>query len=242
MKFAVAKKIGMTRIFNEHGEIKTVTLVSLAKAKVSRIIESEKCGYNAVQVELLGRDTKSQRKRNIKKYEFREDNTKNYKVGDEISFSKFERDEVVSIEGRGKGKGFAGVIKRHGFSRGPETHGSDHHRKPGSIGGMYPQRVVKGKKMPGRLGHKSVSLKNTVVEEIDTENNILALSGSIPGPKGSLIKISGTGEVFEEKEAEVIEMPIVESEEKEEKDKEEIKIVEQNKDTKARDDQKTDQN
>jgi len=112
----------------------------------------------------------------------KEYHTKNsYQLSDELKANIFEKDELVKIIGTGKGKGFQGTIKRHGFSRGPMSHGSHHHRKPGSIGSTYPQRVVKGKKMAGRMGNNQVTVKNAKIIDVDYDNNILVIKGSIPG-------------------------------------------------------------
>lgn len=111
------------------------------------------------------------------------------KKGDKFNVSIFYEGDKVDIMGISKGKGFQGVIKRHGFSKGPETHGSHHHRKPGSIGSMFPQRVVKGKKMPGRMGGEQVTVRNLQVVKVDSEKNLLAIKGAVPGAKNSLLLI-----------------------------------------------------
>ena len=110
-------------------------------------------------------------------------------LGQEIKADIFKPGDVVNIIGTSKGKGFAGVIKRHSFHRGPETHGSNHHRKPGSIGSMFPQKVIKGKKMPGHMGYEKTTIKKTKILKIDPQNNIIAVKGSVPGPAKSLLKV-----------------------------------------------------
>lgn len=189
MKFLVGNKIGLSRIFNSEGNELAVTLVSVMPVKVSRTILAKNNGYNAICVE----ETHNKKEINDKTYktEFVTSNQSDYKVDQELSIEQFEPGDKVQVEGVGKGKGFSGVIKRHGFSRGPKSHGSDHHRAVGSIGGGYPQRVVLGKKMPGRLGGKHVIVKNLHIVHIDKENNILAISGAIPGAKKSIIKVIG---------------------------------------------------
>jgi len=114
---------------------------------------------------------------------------KTLKLGDKINASVFQEGDKVIISGTSKGKGFAGVIKRYGFSRGPETHGSDHHRKPGSIGSMFPQRVIKGRKMPGHMGAERITVKGLKVVKVLPETNTLLIKGAIPGPKKGLIEI-----------------------------------------------------
>ena len=134
---------------------------------------------------------KNDKKKKLYKTEFLADNPGNYEIGQALSIEQFELNDKIQVEGVGKGKGFSGVIKRHGFHRGPKTHGSDHHRAVGSIGGGYPQRVVLGKKMPGRFGGHQVTIKNLTIASIDKDNNILAISGAIPGAKKTVIKIIG---------------------------------------------------
>lgn len=191
MKFAVTKKIGMTRVFDEEGNTLPVTLLLNVPVKISGIIKEAKNGYNAILVEeiLQKKNDNKDKKVKVKKYEFKFNEESDLKVGDEVKLSAFEPGDKVEIVGTGKGKGFAGVIKRHSFHRGPKTHGSDHHRAVGSIGGGYPQRVVLGRRMPGRMGKNQVTIKNIEITDINEDGSVIALSGSIPGPKNSLVKI-----------------------------------------------------
>ena len=181
----------MTRVFDENGNSVPVTLLLNVPVKVSRIIEENKNGYAAIQVEeiLHRKSDKKDKKIKVKKYEFKLNAESDKKIGDEINLSEFEKGEKVEIVGVGKGKGFSGVIKRHGFHRGPKTHGSDHHRAVGSIGGGYPQRVVLGRRMPGRMGANQVTIKNIEITDINEDGSVIALSGSIPGPRDSKVKI-----------------------------------------------------
>ena len=181
----------MTRMFNEEGNSLPITLLSNVPVKVTRIIDKEKNGYFAVLVEEILAEKKNNavRKKKSNKYEFRLETKSEMKIGDEILLSDFQKGDKVEIVGTGKGKGFSGAIKRHGFSRGPKTHGSDHHRAVGSIGGGYPQRVILGRKMPGRMGANQVTIKNIEIVDVLNDNSVIALSGSIPGPKNSLVKI-----------------------------------------------------
>jgi len=117
------------------------------------------------------------------------DEIKDIKIGDEITLANFKESDEIEVSGISKGKGFSGVIKRHNFSRGPETHGSDHHRHPGSIGSMFPQKVIKGRKMPGHMGFEKVTVKGLKIIKIIPETNILMLKGAIPGPNKSVIEI-----------------------------------------------------
>lgn len=186
MNFAITKKIGMTRVFNQDGKNIAVTLLECCKGVISRIkIRDSKDGYNAVVVKIES-NKKSQAD---KFFEFRVNDTSKFKVGESVDLSSFSENSSVNAESKTKGKGFAGTIKRHGFHRGPVTHGSHNIRKPGSIGGGYPQRVVLGRKMPGRMGNKNSTQKNLKVIDVDAKNNIISIAGSIPGPKKSIVKI-----------------------------------------------------
>ncbi|MFA7243755.1 MAG: 50S ribosomal protein L3 [Patescibacteria group bacterium] len=187
MPFAIAKKVGMTRVFDSEGKVFAATKLALLDLKVSQVLTEEKNGYNGVQVEFVPAPDKKNAK--AKYSEFATEDAKSYKAGDNVKFD-LNSGDIIEVVGTGKGKGFAGVIKRHGFSRGPMGHGSNHHRAPGSIGGGYPQRVVAGRKMPGHLGARQVMQKNLEIFDIDTNSGEILIKGSIPGPKGSKIKIS----------------------------------------------------
>lgn len=181
MKILIAKKLNMTRIFDKDGNDVAVTVVETADAEIKEVktVES-KSGYNAYVVGY----------RNGKKdklVEFRFEGEAEYKKGDKLVAGKFDNDEVVSLIGTSKGKGFAGVIKRHNFSRGPMSHGSNHQRKVGSIGAAYPQHVLKGQKMPGRMGNERITVKN--VKVLETSANLLLISGAVPGNRGNIIKL-----------------------------------------------------
>ncbi len=186
MKFAITKKIGMTRIFDDKGKHIPVTLLKCADATISRIKSADsKDGYNAVVIEV-----KSNKQNAIAKlYEFRVSDVSEYKVGDKVDASIFEENDKVTVESITKGKGFAGTIKRHGFHRGPVTHGSHNIRKPGSIGGGYPQRVVLGRKMAGRMGGTNSTTKNLKVVSIDSAEGIIAVSGAVSGSKNKVVKV-----------------------------------------------------
>lgn len=199
MKAILAKKIGMTNYFTDNGEMVPVTLVEAGPCVVTQIKDGAKDGYQAVQIgfgkakkvskPLAGHLKKS--KADSKHLKEVEVDSEGIKVGDEITCDVFDEGDMVNVTGTSKGKGFAGVIKRHGFHRGPMSHGSHHHRKPGSIGAMFPQHVFKGKKLPGQMGVAKRTVKNLKVEKIDKENNIIAVRGAIPGPKKSIVLIKG---------------------------------------------------
>lgn len=186
----LGKKLGMTRILQDDGRVIPVTVVHCEPNEISQVKTTEKDGYPAI---VLG-FSKLEKPKKTKRYRFlREvhvDEEENYKKGDAISLEKFKDIETVIVTGTSKGKGFQGVIKRHNFSRGPETHGSHHHREPGSIGACAkPARVHKGKKMPGHMGNERITLQKVKVVNLDTKNNLIALKGSLPGPNKGLIFI-----------------------------------------------------
>ena len=201
MKGILGRKIGMTQVFTNSGKLIPVTIVSVEPNVVTQIKTKETDGYEAIQ---LGFDTKREKlatkasaghtskanttpKRFFK--EIRGVDVNNYSLGQEINASIFEAGEVVDVTGTTKGKGFQGVIKRHGQSRGPMGHGSHYHRKPGSMGTMRPMRVFKGKKLPGHMGLLTVTIQNLEIVAVDLENNCLLVKGNIPGAKDSLVII-----------------------------------------------------
>ena len=183
----------MTRVFDDDGRSFAVTKISVLPCSVTQIKSKEKDGYKSVQISAY---KDSSKKKTVKISEFREENIKRYKIGEEVKATQFKKNEVVTVQGTAKGKGFAGTIKRHDFAMGPVSHGSKNVRKPGSIGGGYPQRVVKGRKMAGRMGGDSVTIKNLRIFDLD--ENILLITGAIPGPNKSIIKVWGKGEKAEE--------------------------------------------
>ena len=202
MKALLGTKIGMTQIISEDGRAVPVTLIKAGPVTVTQVKTAETDGYNAVQVGFEeGKNLSKAVAGHLKaadvtpKYirEFRvEDADESLSVGSTIDVTAFELGDVVDATGISKGKGFAGNIKRHNFERHKKTHGGKGNtRKPGSIGSMYPQKVFKGKRMAGRMGHEQVTVKNLVVSYIDAENNLIGLKGAVPGPKRGLIVIGG---------------------------------------------------
>ena len=197
MKAILAKKIGMTNYFNARGEMVPVTLVEAGPCVITQIKTMEHDSYEAIQIGFqeakkhskpLTGHLKNSKSKSKYLQEVKTD-TKEIKIGDEITCNIFDEGDKVHVTGLSKGKGFAGAIKRHNFHRGPMTHGSRHHRKPGSIGSMYPQHVFKGTKLPGQMGHAQTTVKNLSIEKVDAGKNILAVRGAIPGPKKSLVLI-----------------------------------------------------
>lgn len=183
MKALLGKKVGMTQIFHADGRVFPVTLIEANPCTVVRIRTKDTDGYEAVQLGSKGKKGKYQFLREFK-------NSSGAELGQEISVSAFQEGDRVKISGISKGKGFQGAVKRHGFSGRNATHGVKHeHRTLGSVGGRFPQRVVKGKRMPGHMGAERVTIKNLEVVKVDAENNLLAVLGSLPGAKGTLLEI-----------------------------------------------------
>lgn len=200
MKFILGKKLGMSEMFLEDGKSIGVTVVEVGPCIVTQVRDAEKDGYHAVQIGFGTRKNLSKAvKGHLKELgsfailkEFRPKNNEvlNMDVGDKIDASIFQAGEKVAVSSITKGRGFQGVVKRHKFRGGSRTHGQKHsEREPGSIGSVWPQRVVKGKRMAGRMGGDKVTLRGIKIMKIDTENNILALKGAIPGKRGELLEI-----------------------------------------------------
>ena len=197
-----AKKVGITQIFDESGTILPVTILKTELCQVSQIKTKDTDGYDAVQVcygeekvENINKATRGHLKKvgdkGFKYFgEFHVSSPEEFKLGQVVKLDTFSVGEKVRVTGKSIGKGFQGNQKRHNFSRGPMTHGSKNHRLPGSIGaGSTPGRVYPGKKMAGQMGGATVTLKNTEVLYINSEENILVLKGSVPGKKNTMLKI-----------------------------------------------------
>ena len=191
----------MTQIFTEHGEVIPVTVVEAGPVVVTQIKTTENDGYTAIQVGFQDAKEKSLNKPQkghlaaanvLKKHlkEFRVDAVEEFTVGQEIKADLFAAGEKIDVTGTSKGKGFQGPIKRHGQSRGPESHGSRYHRRPGSMGACsYPGRVFKNKKLAGHMGSVKVTVQNLEVVRVDADKNLILVKGAIPGPKGSMVTI-----------------------------------------------------
>ena len=205
MKGILGKKIGMTQIFTEEGVVIPVTVIEASSAVIIQKKTIEKDGYTAIQVGF--EDAKAKRINKplkghfdkagaqYKKYlqEFRIENPEEFEIGQEIKVDIFNAGDKIDVNGISKGKGFQGVIKRHNQSRGPMTHGSKHHRAPGSMGASaHPARVFKGKNLPGHMGNERVTVQNLEVVKVDAEKNLLLVKGAVPGPKGGLLTIKET--------------------------------------------------
>lgn len=194
MKFILGLKLGMAQAFDENGNIIPVTLVEAGPCIVSQIKTKEKDRYESVQLGFLNLKEKKVKKTQKNKpfrhlREFKGE-INNYKEGQQIDVSIFQEGDKVKISGASKGKGFQGAVKRWGFGGRSASHGTKHeHRNLGSIGSRFPQHVIKGKKMPGRMGAERITVQNLKIIKVDKENNLLAIKGAIPGRKGTLLEI-----------------------------------------------------
>jgi large subunit ribosomal protein L3 len=205
MAAIVGKKLGMTQVFTEDGSRVPVTVIEATPNKVTAVRDPERDGYAAVQLAGIEVDeaklTKAQLG-HLKKadapalrtlVEFRDEGAES-QIGEELTVEQFEPGQRVKVSGVSIGKGFQGTIRRHGFSRGPMTHGSHNVRAPGSIGASAdPARVFKGTRMPGRMGGGRITQRRLEVVEVDAERNLLLLKGSVPGPKGGTVEVRSDG-------------------------------------------------
>ena len=231
-KGILGRKIGMTQVFAKNGKLTPVTVIAVEPNYVSQIKTTETDGYNAIQLAAFDKREKLSNKPELghlkkanvtpKRFvkEIRNVDVSAYTLGQEVKADIFAVGEMVDVSGITKGKGYQGVIKRHNQSRGPMGHGSQYHRGVGSLGTMLPMHVLKGKKLPGHMGHKLVTVQNLEVIEIDLERNIILVKGNIPGPKKSLViiksavknegKVNSQDELITYVTEEVVEEPVVE--------------------------------
>ena len=198
----IGKKVGMTQIFSDQGEAVPVTVIEAGPCTITDVRSAERNGYSAVQ---LGFGTNKEKrftrpvlgqfkKRNLPPArtvrEFRVDDVASFEVGQTLDVSMFEKGKHVDVQGVTKGRGFAGVVKRHGFVAGHASHGPTHGKQPGSIGSSaYPSRVIKGKRLPGHMGAEVLTIKNLEVVAVDAEQNVLMVRGAVPGPANGLVLI-----------------------------------------------------
>jgi large subunit ribosomal protein L3 len=200
-KAILARKVGMTQVYDEQGRVTPVTVLEAGPCHVVQVRNLDKDGYNGIQLGFV--DKKEQRvnrplkghfqRANLKplRYlcEFRVEDSAGYKPGQEIKADCFSAGDYVDVSAISRGKGFAGSIKKMGFSRGPKTHGSHYHRGPGSLGSVDPARVFKGRRLPGRMGGWRRTVQSLCVVESDAAKNLLLVKGSVPGPRGGLVEI-----------------------------------------------------
>jgi large subunit ribosomal protein L3 len=196
----IGRKLGMMRIFGDDGSVVPVSVIEATPNTVTRLRDVERDGYAAVQLgagttrrstrpvagQFKHLDKEHQHPRHVR--EVRVDPAEEYEVGQQLGVDVFSAGELVDVTGVSKGHGFTGVIARHNFQRGPKTHGSDHHRAPGSIGaGTYPGRVWKGSRMPGHMGNERVTVKKLTIMKVDAERNLLLVKGAVPGARNGLL-------------------------------------------------------
>ncbi len=217
MKALLGTKLGMTQLFDESGNVARVTLIQAGPCVVTQVKTADKDGYNAVQLgfgdakhqpkpqeghqKAAGSNARYMREIRIKDVQETHPDAKTRQaaadealalaVGTQIDVTTFEVGDEIQVTGTSKGKGFAGTIKRHNFSRGPKTHGSRNYRAPGSIGSGYPEHVFKGMRMAGRMGHDQVTVTGLKVVVVDAKLGLLAISGAVPGPKRGLVMVRG---------------------------------------------------
>lgn len=205
MKGILGRKIGMTEKFTKDGKVIPVTVVKVTPNVITQIKTNETDGYSAIQIAAVDKKEKNATKAEIghakkagvapKRFlkEIRVESTENYTLGSTIAADIFAVGERVDVTGTSKGKGFQGVIKRHGQHRGPMGHGSMYHRRPGSMGSTStPGRVFKGKNLPGHMGMETVTVQNLEIVKVDLDKNVLLIKGSVPGNKGAILKIRNT--------------------------------------------------
>lgn len=207
MKALLGTKLGMTQLLQEDGVAVPVTIIQVGPCTVTQVKSDEKDGYNAVQIGFgTGKNLSNATKghvalskatpKHIREVRV-EELPANVKVGTVLTADTFAVGDIINVTGTSKGKGFAGNVKRHNFATGPKSHGSMNYRKPGSIGCMYPQKVVKGKRMAGRMGADKVTVQNLVVSLVDVERNIIGLRGAVPGPRRGLVTLADPKSTFE---------------------------------------------
>lgn len=201
MKALITRKVGMTSTIAEDGTVQAITLLSASPCVVTQVKTTDSDGYTAVQLgfeEAKANNVNKAQQGHFKGAdampkivrEFRVDEiTEDLKVGATISPEVFSVGDEIKVTGISKGKGWAGTIKRHNFHRGRKTHGGRSYRRPGSIGSMYPQRIFKGKKMAGQMGHEQVTVKGLKIAMIDPELNVIGVTGAVPGPRKGIIEI-----------------------------------------------------
>lgn len=200
MEILIGKKLGMTQVFEDSGRLTPVSVIQAGPCPIVQVKTVEKDGYSAIQIgfsEVKDKRVSKPLKGHFKKgsvppcrvlREIRVEDASQYKVGDSLDVKIFEGTETVHVAGDAKGRGFAGTIKRHNFTRGPGTHGSKNVREPGSVGMCAtPSRIFKGKKLPGRMGGQRTTVKNLKLVQVDVENNLLFVKGAVPGANDGFV-------------------------------------------------------
>ena len=193
MKFILGTKVKMSQVFDDKGNIVPLTLIQAGPCKVLQVKTEKKDKYDAVELGFIKKTKKVKKSEKGKEYRYKKEfkNGEDLKAGDELDASIFQEGDKVKISGISKGKGFQGGVKKWGFSGRGASHGVKHeHRTLGSTGCSFPERVIKGRKMPGRMGSERISVKNLKIVKVDKENNILAVKGAVPGRRGTLLEIT----------------------------------------------------
>lgn len=199
MKAILATKLEMTHLFDEKGNFVPVTLLLAGGNVVTQVKTAAKDGYEAVQIGFgEAKKLKKPQAGHLKKAgaqpkklaEIETEDGVTYQVGDKIAVDIFNEGDIVDVKGVSKGKGFAGTVKRHNFNTGPKSHGSHNYRAPGSIGAGYPQHVLKGQKLPGRMGGGNVTVKNQKIAKVIAEEGLLLVRGAVPGPKKGILMVT----------------------------------------------------
>ena len=211
MKALLGRKLGMTQLFDENGNVARVTIVEAGPCVITQVKTGERDGYEAVQIgfgaakkpakpqaghathnDVTPKHMKEVRLDGAVADVEAAEGEGGFKVGDSLKVDQFEAGDPVEVVGTSKGKGFAGTVKRHNFTTGPKSHGSHNYRAPGSIGSGYPQHVFKGMKMAGRMGGAKTTTKGLKIVHVDNDNNLLAISGAVPGPRKGVVMVRGT--------------------------------------------------
>jgi len=199
MKALITRKVGMTSTIDQDGTVHAMTILSVSPCVITQIKTTESDGYQAVQMGTeeskkinkaqVGHSKKAKTMPKIVREFLLDEFSEEIKVGESITADIFNVGDVIHATGTSKGKGFAGTIKRHNFHRGRKTHGGRSYRRPGSIGSMYPQRIFKGKKMSGQMGHDQVTVRNLRVALVDSELGVIGVVGAVPGPRKGIVTI-----------------------------------------------------
>ncbi len=200
MKGILGRKVGMTQVFTKDGVLIPVTVIEVTPNVVMQVKTTATDGYNAIQLGVVDKKEKNSSKQEIGHAKKANTTPKRflkeirnvdgeYTLGQTLTADIFEAGEIVDVTGTSKGKGFQGVIKRHNQNRGPMGHGSQYHRRPGSMGTMLPKRVLKGKNLPGHMGNETITIQNLQIIEVDAKENYILVSGNVPGAKNSLVLI-----------------------------------------------------
>lgn len=206
-KGILGRKVGMTQLFSENGELTPVTVIEAEPNVVLQKRTLENDGYEAIQLGFADQKANNVNKpakghaekasTTAKRFirEIRNTNLDDYEIGQEVSVEIFQAGDKIDVTGTSKGKGFQGSIKRHNQSRGPMSHGSRYHRRPGTMGPIDPMHVLKGKKLPGQMGGEQVTLQNLEIVRVDAERNLILVKGNVPGAKKSYVKITSAVKV-----------------------------------------------